>query len=106
MTYPAGARVLAGALKELRLIYDDESEAELQAQLRVGQVIFAAPDIDFGLMRDHYADGFAELATQVTVYTTKRDNPLGISGGLFAGNRLGAVEARGFPPGAIRYLQE
>ncbi|MGJ7511338.1 alpha/beta hydrolase [Variovorax sp. GT1P44] len=46
LAYSAGAQVLSPALAHLATPRPGESRADLQARLRLGQIYFAAPDID------------------------------------------------------------
>jgi esterase/lipase superfamily enzyme len=48
LAYSAGAQVLSPALAALRAQYPDESEASLRERFRLGEIYFAAPDVDFG----------------------------------------------------------
>lgn len=105
MTYSAGARVLSGALHELRIRYADLDEYEVKEKLRIGQVIFTGPDIDRWAFGAHYSQGMPDLADQITIYTTKKDRALGMSKFLFGWGRLGSLEAKDLRPEVIDYLE-
>ncbi len=105
LSYSAGARVLSGGLQQLRLKYSGLSESEVKEKLRIGQVVFTGPDIDRGAFLSHYADGLADLADQITIYTTKRDRALGMSRFLFGWGRLGSLDADDFRPNTIEHLE-
>jgi len=53
LAYSAGAQVLSPALAELRAQYPEQDEASLQERFRLGEIYFAAPDVDFSkFLRD------------------------------------------------------
>lgn len=106
MTYSAGARVLSGAMQQLRLRYSHMDEARVKDHLRIGNVVFTGPDIDAQAFGLHYRDGAAEVAEAVTIYTTKRDRALGMSRWIFGWDRLGSLDVTDFSPHAIEYLQD
>lgn len=106
VTYSAGARVLSGALQELRLKYSYMDEAQVKDHLRIGNVVYTAPDIDAAAWGMQYRDGAAEVAQTITIYTTKRDRALGTSQWLFGWDRLGSIDIEDFTPHAVEYLQE
>lgn len=106
MTYSAGARVLSGAMHELRLKYSAMDAAQVQDHLRIGNVVFTGPDIDAAAWGAHYRDGATEIAKDVTIYTTRGDRALGMSRFIFGWNRLGSVSVTDFSPWAVEYLQQ
>jgi esterase/lipase superfamily enzyme len=66
------------------------------ANLKIDQIIMAAPDVFYALFTTSYADALAQKAKHVTVYAAKNDWALLASKKIHAGNiRLGGL---GVPP--------
>jgi esterase/lipase superfamily enzyme len=104
MTYSAGARVLAYALRDLRLLRSDLDESAVHEEYRIGQVIFNGPDIDKDVFGAHVQDGMADLTDQITIYTSDRDQALATSRFIFRWERLGSIKADTFRPETIKFL--
>jgi esterase/lipase superfamily enzyme len=108
MSYSAGARTLAYALHGLRLLGGDEDADEdaIRRRSKIGQVVFAGPDIDADSFGQMYIDGIADVADQLTIYSTPKDKALGMSKFLFGYKRLGALAGGDFTEHALDYLAE
>lgn len=89
MAYSCGSPLLASALAELRARHADLDHAALQQRFRLGNVIFAASDVDLKTFaREHVAPSL-DLARQVIVYYSQLDRALGFSALIAGASRLG-----------------
>lgn len=88
LAYSAGAQVLAPALVELGRPRAGESRAELRRRLRLGEVYFAAPDVDFKAFTQRLPV-FADLPRAVTVAINFSDSVLGLAEAHHGVSRLG-----------------
>lgn len=75
LAYSAGAQVLSPALTELREKYADEDIRQLKQRLRLGEIYFAAPDIDLSGFLDNLAT-YIDLANHVTLALNPDDSVL------------------------------
>jgi esterase/lipase superfamily enzyme len=75
LAYSAGAQVLSPALAELREKYDDEGIKQLKKRLRLGEVYFAAPDVDFRVFLENLAT-YIDLPNHVTLALNPDDSVL------------------------------
>jgi len=76
LSYSAGARIVSQALHELRLMAYGIQVSQLKKTLKIGQVIFTAPDIDLMLFAARYRDGFDDIPENITIYTNSNDTAL------------------------------
>lgn len=106
LSYSAGARIVSQALHELRLMGYGVEVSELKKTLKIGQVIFTAPDIDLMLFAARYRDGFDDIAEKITIYTNANDNALNWALRFFGWPRLGAPGELGLTPEKIRSLKD
>jgi esterase/lipase superfamily enzyme len=92
IAHSRGSDVVLTALRELYLASGCDGEA-LRATLKLGQVILAAPDIDYDLVNQRVAsEGVLEAASQLTVYISEKDRALGLASWLFESTlRLGRL---------------
>ena len=75
LAYSAGAQVLSPALAELREKYDDEDIDQLKKRLRLGEIYFAAPDVDFRVFLENLAT-YIDLPKHVTLALNPDDSVL------------------------------
>jgi len=106
LCYSAGARIVSQALHELRLSASQIPASEIRERLRIGEVIFAAPDIDTMLFTARYRDGFNDVATAITIYTNANDTALKWALRFFGWPRLGAPGELGLTPEDLQHLKE
>lgn len=89
LAYSCGSPLLASALARLRAQHPDLDHAALQKRFRIGNVIFAASDVDLKTFaREHVAPAL-DLGQQVIVYFSRADRALGFSSLLAGASRLG-----------------
>jgi len=75
LAYSAGAQVLSPALAELREKYGDEDIEQLKQRLRLGEIYFAAPDVDFKVFLENLAT-YIDLPNHVTLTVNPDDSVL------------------------------
>lgn len=94
VAHSRGADVTTTALREL-MIGQRAAGRDPRKTLKVDNLIMAAPDIDFGVVRQRLiAERFATAFGQITVYLNKRDGALGIAQTLMSGVRMGRMSIR------------
>jgi len=91
LAYSAGAQIVSPALAQLRQSYADEDVASLQKRLRLGEVYFAAPDVDFvPFLDDLYT--YIGMPKHVTLATNPGDFVLALAAGEHGVSRAGAPD--------------
>lgn len=105
LSYSAGARIVSQALHELGLMAYGFPVSQLKKRLRIGQVIFAAPDIDLMLFAARYRDRFEDIVDSITIYTNANDTALNWALRFLGWPRLGAPGDLGLNPEELRSLQ-
>jgi esterase/lipase superfamily enzyme len=75
LAYSAGAQVLSPALAELRRKHGSEDIVELKQRLRLGEIYFAAPDVDFKVFLENLAT-YIDLPNHVTLALNPDDSVL------------------------------
>lgn len=89
VAHSAGCPIVVDALRELRLVENEASAAEVRARYRIGRVVLAAPDMDLMRFFNARLDGFDDLAERVVVYASHDDTALRLASLLFGDDRLG-----------------
>ena len=78
LAYSAGAQVLSPALFELRRNHGGEDIGQLKQRLRLGEVYFAAPDVDLKVFLENLAT-YIDLPNHVTLALNPDDSVLKFS---------------------------
>jgi esterase/lipase superfamily enzyme len=78
------------------------SVSQLKDKLKIGQVIFAAPDIDLMMFAARYRDRFEDIADRITIYTNTNDTALYWALRFLGWPRLGAPGELGLKPEDLR----
>lgn len=102
LCFSAGARIVSQALHELRLMGYGFPVEQLKKKLKIGRVIFTAPDIDLMLFAARYRDRFADIADRITIYTNTNDTALYWALRFLGWPRLGAPGDLGLKPEDLR----
>jgi hypothetical protein len=89
LAYSCGSPLLASALAQLREKYADLDAAALQKRFRIGNVIFAASDVDLKTFAREHVKPALDLSQQVIVYFSRADRALGFSSMIAGASRLG-----------------
>jgi esterase/lipase superfamily enzyme len=87
--YSCGSPLLAEALVRLRARYPEEPPDAIRRRFRIGNVIFAASDIDVKTFARDAFPSVKDLATQIVVYISKNDGALAFSSLLAGTSRVG-----------------
>ena len=89
MVYSCGSPLVAEALVRLRARHPEEGREALARRYRIGNVIFAASDVDLKTFTRAYMPPILDLAQQVIVYYSRLDAALGFSSLLAGASRIG-----------------
>jgi esterase/lipase superfamily enzyme len=93
VAHSRGTDVTTTALREM-IIAVRSSGKDPKTVLKIENLILAAPDLDFSVVRQRLiAEGFGAAMGQITVYMNRGDTALGISQRLMAGLRFGKLTA-------------
>jgi esterase/lipase superfamily enzyme len=96
IAHSRGTDITTSALREL-IIESRGAGKNPRESLRIKNLILAAPDLDFGVMRQRLiAEKFGVAFGQITVYTAQTDTALNISEFIMTGLRLGHLESKNF----------
>ena len=93
LAHSRGSGVAATALREL-IIEARAAGLNPREQFRIENLILAAPDVDFDIVRQRFmAEKIGPAFGQLTVYTTESDKALSLSQTLMSGTRFGQIRA-------------
>ncbi len=93
VAHSRGTDVVTTALREL-VIAERAAGRNPRASLKIENLILAAPDLDFGVVRQRLiAERFGPSVGQITVYMNQKDGALSIAQKLMAGKRFGRIKA-------------
>jgi esterase/lipase superfamily enzyme len=106
LAHSRGTGVLLSVLSHLRLLYFDDPERG-QRELKLGNVILAAPDIDLSVAQQRFRpDRVYRIIDRMTIYVTPEDRALGIAEFLFRSlTRLGATTGEDLTPEQVEALR-
>jgi len=91
LAHSRGSHVMATALREL-IIEARASGRNPRELYRIENLILAAPDLDFEIVRQRLiAEKIGPAFGKITVYTTDTDKALGMSQALLGGTRFGQI---------------
>lgn len=89
MAYSCGGPLLGAALARLRARHPTEGRETLAKRYRIGNLIFAASDVDLKTFAREYVPPSLDLAQQLIVYASRNDRALGFSSLVAGASRLG-----------------
>lgn len=92
LAYSAGAQVAAPGLVHLRDTYADTENDALKKRFRIGEVYFAAPDVEFDSFADRY-NRFKDIVERTTISANMKDSVLRFAGMQSGKSRLGRPDA-------------
>lgn len=91
VAHSRGTDVITTALREM-IIASRNQGKNPKIDLKIANLIMAAPDLDFAVVRQRLiAEGFGAAIGQITVYMNRGDTALGIAQRLMAGQRFGRL---------------
>lgn len=106
VAHSRGSDVITTALREL-IIFARGQGIHPKIALKTGTFIMAAPDLDFGIVRQRLqAERFSEAFEQINLYVNPDDGALKFSGYLTRSARLGSIEAEDFVDGELQLLRK
>ncbi len=103
LAYSAGAMVVSPGLAHLRSLYGGLPATRLRERLRLGEVYFAAPDVD---LKSFVSDltRFKDIACNVTVTINLNDSVLALSQMHQGSSRAGRPDVRELTPEETRWI--
>ncbi len=94
IAHSRGTDVMTTALRELVIESRAAGRDPLQ-DLRIANLILAAPDLDFDVVRQRLiAEKFGPAMGQITIYTNQEDSALDLSESLMSGTRFGRLDSK------------
>ncbi len=91
IAHSRGTDVTTSALREL-VIETRAAGLDPQERLRIDNLILAAPDLDYGVVKQRLiAEQFGPAFGQITIYMNEEDSALGLSQWLMQGVRFGRL---------------
>lgn len=106
IAHSRGTDVTATALRELFLQYGRDP-ARMQRELKLNEVILAAPDLDVDVVNQRLAaEGVLQAPRRLTVYISERDRAVSLAGWVFESTlRLGTLPIALLTPGELRVIE-
>ena len=104
LAYSCGSPLLGAALARLRARHPGESRDALARRYRIGNVIFAASDVDLKTFAREHVPPVMDLARQLIVYVSRNDRALGFSSLIAGASRLGRPDIADLSPAEIERL--
>ena len=104
LAYSCGSPLLAEALSRLRARHPREGRAELARRYRIGNIIFAASDVDLKTFASDFVPPALDLAEQVIVYASRNDRALGFSSLIAGASRLGRPDIKDLTQAEVERL--
>jgi len=89
LAYSCGSPLMAAALAKLRARHPEENREQLQKRYRIGNIIFAASDVDLKTFAREYVPPASDLSQQLIIYASRNDRALGFSTLIAGASRLG-----------------
>lgn len=105
LAYSAGAQVLSPSLVRLATPRPGETRAELQQRLRLGQIYFAAPDIDTRRFVDELGS-YIDLIERVSIAANLNDSVLRFAAIVGRASRAGRPDVSELDAAQTRFLVE
>jgi esterase/lipase superfamily enzyme len=104
MAYSCGSPLLAAALARLRARHPAEGREALARRYRIGNIIFAASDVDLKTFAREHVPPSLDIARQLIVYASRIDRALGFSSLIAGASRLGKPDIEDLTPQELERL--
>ena len=105
--YSAGTRMVSRVLADLGMYGYSLSEEELDARVKLGNVILIGSDVDRSIMSGYLLDGALRVPEALTLYQSQEDGALNMSKKVFRHARSGQMVIDGpLSPQAERFFAE
>ena len=99
--------MVARAYEQLALMYHDTGREEINAKLRLGNLILVGSDLDREVFGAYIADGALNVPRHMSIYVSDKDKALGFARWLTRRERLGQmVDPDKLTPAARRLLTD
>jgi len=107
LAHSRGTGITLAVLRDFRLMYGDRI-SDARTQLKLGNVILAAPDIDLDVANQlFHPDRVHDVLGRMTVYLTPEDKALGLAEWLFSGlTRVGSTTTADLSPEEAEALRD
>jgi len=89
LAYSCGAPMVTDAMVQLRARYPEDDAAAIAKRFRIGNVIFAASDIDLKTFVKGQLQQIRDLADHVVIYIADNDGALGLAKLGYGASRVG-----------------
>jgi esterase/lipase superfamily enzyme len=96
LAYSAGAACATDALLELRKRHQDQTPELLAKSLRIGNIIYAASDLDTATFARAQIVQLKQLAREVVIYVSSNDSVLGLASIMYGASRVGHPDVTKF----------
>jgi esterase/lipase superfamily enzyme len=96
--YSAGATLVVEGLAELRKRHAESNAEALRKELRVGNVMLAAADLDLQTFVREQLEALADVAEHVSLTVSSKDKALSWASTLQGGSRLGRPDVKELTP--------
>jgi esterase/lipase superfamily enzyme len=96
LAYSAGAACATDALLELRKRHQDQTPEQLAKSLRIGNIIYAASDLDTATFARAQIVQLKQLARDVVIYVSSNDSVLGLASIMYGASRVGHPDVTKF----------
>ena len=103
LAYSAGAQVVSPALALLREKHEGENIEELKRQFRLGEIYFAAPDVDFKVFLENLAV-YIDLPQNVTLTVNPDDTVLKLAAIHHNVSRAGSPDPEELSPEETKWV--
>src|SRR4029077_3678845 len=104
LPYSCGCPLFAAAVARPRARHPAEGRAELAKRYRIGNIIFAASDVDLKTFAREYVPPSLDLAQQLIVYVSRNDRAVGFSSLVAGASRLGRPDISDLTPEELERL--
>lgn len=104
LAYSCGSPLLAAALARLRARHPQDGRPALAQRYRIGNIVFAASDVDFKTFAREHVPPSLDLARQLIVYASRNDRALGFSSLIAGASRLGKPDIADLSPRELERL--
>ena len=105
--YSAGTRIVSRVLADLGMYGYSLSREEIDARVKLGNVILIGSDVDRSIMSGYLIDGALRIPASLTIYQSQDDGALNMSKKVFRHDRSGQMVIDGpMTPQAERFFAE
>jgi esterase/lipase superfamily enzyme len=96
LAYSAGAPCATDAFLELRKRHQDQTPDQLAKTLRIGNIIYAASDLDTATFAREQIVQLKQFARDIVIYVSSNDSVLGMASMMYGASRVGHPDVTKF----------